>query len=292
MNFEEIAKEFEYIFENIKKRENNSKKESYRQIIALLNPILLSNDFTTEQKVFAYWNISDNYALLRDYENTYQNHLEFEDYLKDKNENYKLMLICDATQKLSIISGGYEKYWNALYFDTINKCKITSENYIIYFQVLRTALYFRDNISDYKSIGKHALNKMVEFLKIYNNDSQYLWFEMTYFDCLIKYNAQFSIKQESILSKSYDCFEKLTTYLKIDEHTKKISINKYDSVLFGTYDSWNSLRPMYIQARCVQNYIITLIDSGYYDLAKKCFELVGDKEFGSSYFKEKVKKLY
>ncbi len=285
MNFEEIANKFNDLIKE-------STQEAKKQVIELLNPMLTDESFTTEQKVFAYWNISDNYALLREHENTYQNHLKFEDFLKDKNQNYKLMLICDATQKLSLICGGYEKFWNTLYFNTINNCKFTNENYIIYFQVLRTALYFRDNISGYKFIGKHALEQMEEFLKIYSNDSQYLWFEMTYFDCLIKYNAQFSLKDDSILSKSYDCFEKLAAYLKTDEATKEQSMKEYDSIILGTYDGWNSLRPMYIQARCVQNYIITLIDSGYYELAKKCFELVGDKEFNSPYFKEKVKKLY
>ena len=285
MNFEEIANKFNELIKE-------STQESKKQVIELLSPMLTDESFTTEQKVFAYWNISDRYALLREHENTYQNHLKFKDFLKDKNENYKLMLICDATQKLSLICGGYEEFWNTLYFDIINNCKITKENYIIYFQALRTALYFRDNITEYQTVGKHALVKMQDFLKLYNDDSQYLWLEMIYFDCLIKYNSHFSLNNDSILNKSFESFKNLAIYLKIDEITKKESLKQYESNLLGTYEAWNSLKPIYIQARCVQNYIITLIDSGYYELAKKCFEFVGDKEFSSPYFRKKIEFLY
>ena len=285
MNFEEIANKFNELIKE-------STQEAKKQVIELLSPMLTYESFTTEQKVFAYWNISDRYALLREHENTYQNHLKFKDFLKDKNENYKLMLICDATQKLSLICGGYEEFWNTLYFDIINNCKITKENYIIYFQALRTALYFRDNITEYQTVGKHALVKMQDFLKLYNDDSQYLWFEMIYFDCLIKYNSHFLLNNDSILNKSFESFRNLAIYLKIDEITKKESLKQYESNLLGTYEAWNSLKPIYIQARCVQNYIITLIDSGYYELAKKCFEFVGDKEFSSPYFKKKIEFLY
>lgn len=285
MNFEEIANKFNELIKE-------STQEAKKQVIELLSPMLTDESFATEQKVFAYWNISDRYALLREHENTYQNHLKFKDFLKDKNENYKLMLICDATQKLSLICGGYEEFWNTLYFDIINNCKITKENYIIYFQALRTALYFRDNITEYQTVGKHALVKMQDFLKLYKDDSQYLWFEMIYFDCLIKYNSHFSLNNDSTLNKSFESFKNLAIYLKIDEITKKESLKQYESNLLGTYEAWNSLKPIYIQARCVQNYIITLIDSGYYELAKKCFEFVGDKEFSSPYFKKKIEFLY
>ena len=84
----------------------------------------------------------------------------------------------------------------------------------------------------------------------------------------------------------------MAIYLKTDEITKKESLKQYESNLLGTYEAWNSLKPIYIQARCVQNYIITLIDSGYNELAKKCFEFVGDKEFSSPYFKKKIEFLY
>ena len=285
MNFEEIANKFNDLIKE-------STQEAKKQVIELLSPMLTDESFTTEQKVFAYWNISDRYALLREHENTYQNHLKFKDFLKDKNENYKLMLICDATQKLSLICGGYEEFWNTLYFDIINNCKITKENYIIYFQALRTALYFRDNITEYQTVGKHALVKMQDFLKLYKDDSQYLWFEMIYFDCLIKCNSHFSLNNDNILNKSFECFKNLAIYLKIDESSKKENLKQYESNLLGTYEAWNSLKPIYIQARCVQNYIITLIDSGYNELAKKCFEFVGDKEFSSPYFKKKIEFLY
>jgi hypothetical protein len=133
---------------------------------------------------------------------------------------------------------------------------------------------------------------MKDFLNMYANDTQYPWFEMIYYECLIKYNHHFSINNEVILEKSYSCFKKLSEHLKANDYAKMQSVNEYEAALFGTYESWNSLKPIYIQARSVQNYIITLINCGYNDLAKTCCEIVGDNEFNSPYFKKKVESLY
>jgi hypothetical protein len=53
MIFEEIANKFNSLI----KEKTKSAKES---IIELLRHILLNDEFSTEQKIFAYWNISDN----------------------------------------------------------------------------------------------------------------------------------------------------------------------------------------------------------------------------------------
>lgn len=133
MIFEEIANKFNSLI----KEKTKSAKES---IIELLRHILLNDEFSTEQKIFAYWNISDNYALLKNHNNTYKNHVKFEGFLRNKDEKYKLMLICDAIKKAFSCSQRYKKCHNPLHFDMVNYCDITEENYIIYFQTLRTAL--------------------------------------------------------------------------------------------------------------------------------------------------------
>ena len=288
MMFDEISKEFTAIMRG----GNKLTRVEYMQIIELLAPIVDSEGFSTEEKVFAYWNISDNYALSRDHEGTYRNHRKFEAFLKDKDEKYRLMLVCDATQKLSLICGGHESYWNGLYYDVTDKCKITKENYVIYFQVLRTAMYFRENIAEYREVGRDALEKMESFLRIFCNDSQRLWFEMIYLECLIKYRARFSECDDALFDRSFACFKLLSSFLNVDERIKRRSTDKYESVLFGTYEGWNSLRPMYLQARCVQNYIITLIDVGNLALARKCMKVVGENEFTSPYFKKRIGILY
>ena len=87
---------------------------------------------------------------------------------------------------------------------------------------------------------------------------------------------------------SYPCFERSAACLLVDEQEKRQAVRSYENVLFGTYESWNSQRSPYVQARCVQNYIITLIDCGYRDLARKCLSRIPDGEFTTPYFKRKT----
>ena len=289
MDFNKIKNMFNELLE--RKLDNPNKEEktqAKRDRIALLEPLLERDDLTVKQKIFAYWNISDNYALLREHEKTYENHLKFEEFLNDKNANYKLMLIVDATQRLSITAAGHEDYWIKLYFDLTDNLEITKENYIVYFEVLRSALYKHNLLKKYNEVAENALMKMKDFLEKQKNDVNYPWFRMIYYDSLLKYNG---IKSHKYIEEAFEAFLDIVRFLNIEEIDKKASIDEYNEELFGTYASANRTRPMYVQARCVQNFIITLIDLEMYDLAKKCYDIVGEKEFQSLYFNKKIKIL-
>ncbi len=290
MEFDEIKARFNELLE-IKSSDyldKEIKNQAKKDVINMLEPLLERNDLTVEQKIFAYWNISDNYALLREHQKTYENHLKFEDFLNGKNPNYKLMLISDTTQRLSIAASGHEDYWTKLYFDLTDNLDITKENYIVYFEVLRSASYKHKLLKKYNEIAENALIKMKDFLEKQKNDVNYPWFRMIYYDSLLKYKG---IESDKYTREAFEAFLDIVPLLNIEENNKKISIDEYNKELFGTYVSANRTRPMYVQARCVQNFIITLIDLESYDLAKKCYDIVGENEFNSLYFKEKIKKL-
>lgn len=129
MNINEIKQQFKYLIEQSKS------KEIHLQIIDLLKQVINDESNKVDDIVWAYWNISDRFALLRRHDNTYKNHLSFESYLsKLDNDNYKLMLICDTTQRLSLTEGGYYNYYKYLFIKLINNIKINDDNYIIYFE--------------------------------------------------------------------------------------------------------------------------------------------------------------
>ncbi|CDC71379.1 unknown [Staphylococcus sp. CAG:324] len=86
---------------------------------------------------------------------------------------------------------------------------------------------------------------------------------------------RFLEKDEELLKESYKIFLSLYPYLKTKE---------YITTLFGTYDNWNQKRSMWYQGRSINDYIITLIQCGYYELANKCYEIIGKEEFKSTYF--------
>ncbi|MCK9471994.1 MAG: hypothetical protein M0Q88_09620 [Bacilli bacterium] len=281
------------LFEEIKNKYNdlldsNTLNKSYtieQKIVDLLEEFLNQNNITNEQKLWAFWNISDNYALQRKHENTYRNHLRFEEFVRSiqlSHPNYMLMLICDTTQRLSLIEGGNSNYWSNLYYEIMNELKLNDSNYCIYFEALRTALYPRAIVSEMK-LAEHAIYKMTYLIEKYKNDSQHLRFKILFYSCLLSLNYSKGISNENILSKSYEIFSLLKVHLNDD----KIK----DNELFGTYDSWNAKRGYWYQSISIHDYIITLIDTKNYALAYKCYLEIGEEVFASSYFKNKINKL-
>ncbi|MBS5852474.1 MAG: hypothetical protein KIC61_02505 [Staphylococcus sp.] len=269
MNINEIIVEFNYLLEQPKSN------EIHIQIIALLQNVINNKDSETSELIWAYWNISDRFALLRRHDNTYKNHLRFESYLNSlNNENYKLMLICDTTQRLSLTEGGYYNYYRKLFMEIIENIKISDDNYIIYFECLRTALYDKVYSCD-DEIRNIAIVKLEELIKLYENDSQILRIKLVYYIIKLRDNKNKFVNDEEILKESYKIFLSLYPYLKTKE---------YITTLFGTYDNWNQKRSMWYQARSINDYIITLIQCGYYELANKCYEIIGKEEFKSTYF--------
>lgn len=279
MKFDDVKNKYNLLLNS----NNINKSHSIEhEIVDLLTEFLKQDKITDEQKLWAFWNISDNYALQRKHIDTYHNHLRFEEFVRSIQSfypNYMLMLICDTTQRLSLIEGGNSKYWSNLYYDITNNLTINDSNYCIYFQVFRTALYPLAMKADMK-LTDDAIDKMKYLVEKYTNDSQHLRFKLLYYTCLLSYNHIKGISNEEILSKSYEIFSKLKLHLKDD----KIE----DNELFGTYESWNYKRSLWYQARCINDYIITLINTENYELANKCYLEIGEDEFTNGYFKKKI----
>lgn len=282
MTFDETIKKYNAL---LNQNTANESHDTEQQIVDLLEDFLLEDNIPDELKIWAYWNISDNYALQRKYESTYYNHVKFETFvrtLQSTNPNYMLMLICDTTQRLSLIEGGNSEYWSNLYYEILDNLKIDDSNYCIMFEVLRTAFYplaMKNNIG----LADHAIEKMGSLVSKYSNDSQILRLMNLHYCCLLSYNYKKGISNDDILTKSYLLFSQLKVHLKDDKII--------DYLLFGTYDSWNSKRSSWQQARSIYDYIITLIITENYELAYKCYLEIGEEEFTNRYFKNNIKLL-
>jgi hypothetical protein len=282
LTFDEKIKKYN---ELLNRNNANKSHENEQQIVELLEDFLLDDNIPDELRIWAYWNISDNYALQRKHERTFNNHLKFEGFvriLQQKNPNYMLMLICDSTQRLSLIESGNSEYWSNLYYEIMDKLTINDSNYCIMFEVLRTALYpiaMKTNIE----LADHAIEKMKYLVTKYTNDSQHFRFKNIYYCCLLSYNYIKGKTNDEILLESYDLFIQLKLHLK-DDKAKS-------NYLFGTYEDWNSKRSSWQQARSIYDYIITLIKTENYELAFKCYLEIGEEEFTNGYFKKNIELL-
>lgn len=106
-----------------------------RKIVELLESFLREcPDADDMQICWAFWNLSDNYAMLRDASEEYRNHKLFEKKLMHMDEKYLHWIVSDGTQKLTLLTGGYEAYWNALYRYACEKAPKREDNAVIRFE--------------------------------------------------------------------------------------------------------------------------------------------------------------
>ena len=92
------------------------------QLIEYLKHVLEHNEVVDFEDVgFCYWNISDNYALLRDGHSQYKNHVSFYDHVKNHDPIYLFWPVCDATQRLTLEKDGYADFWWSLYHEAVRQ---------------------------------------------------------------------------------------------------------------------------------------------------------------------------
>lgn len=290
-NIKKVIDEF-YILTDYKNPYNNLNKSNERQqkVCELLEELLFTKGLSQDLTMWAYWNISDNYALQRKSQETYNNHKAFEKYLDDKDIRYKLLLLVDTTQRLTLINGGYGKYWDNLYYDIINNIKIDESNIRIVFSVLRTATY-NHMLNNNESIIEDALNKMKFIIENYDDTKMIKWFKLCYYCSLIPYNFKHNIHDNNSLEESFRLLEYYSKILNENNKNEKLIEAHNDGYLFGSFEYWNRELDEYRQARFIQNLIIQYIDAKHYDYVKRAFNLIKSDEFESKYFKSKVETI-
>ena len=98
------------------------KIEKDAQLIRYLKSAIDNNVVTDFEDVgFCYWNISDNYALMKDGHSLMRNHQIFYEHIKNNDACYLYWTVCDATQRLTLEKDGFSKFWWGLYEEATEK---------------------------------------------------------------------------------------------------------------------------------------------------------------------------
>lgn len=161
-----------------------SSKEKRRSDLALIDYLqtaLCNNELQgTEEQGFAYWNISDSFALLKESNSLYKNHSKFADFLKDKPSKYLLWLVCDATQRFSLELGGWGEFWWNYYEIAVNQNKDVRGIEPITFECHNAALSVVSACRTPVSYLEVAQNHFRIFLKATEASDCFLFYQTVY----------------------------------------------------------------------------------------------------------------
>ena len=236
----------------------------------MLQEALNTEDFTNQERCWALWNISDNLAMLRKSQEQLINHKLFEKQLLQMDKQYLHWIVSDGTQKMTLLIGGFESYWNKLYEYACKNSPKTQENVVIRFESHRANIAIPCLI-DFKFDKEHslyALENLRESVVELKNTSTAKFYKLTYFTQLIATYGLMNKDYKQFLDESQNCFEDILTYLKYPNEKEQMH-------LIGTWEALNAPRTPYGQATCgINNYIITLINAKEYKLALYCYEKI------------------
>ena len=91
-------------------------------LIAYLRSLIANGEVGAFEDVgFCFWNISDQYALLRDGDNQAKNHRRFYEHVSQGDDRYLYWLVNDATQKLTLEKDGYGDVWWEYYYEAVQR---------------------------------------------------------------------------------------------------------------------------------------------------------------------------
>lgn len=256
--------EFIETFKKLKlagERTTYSREEKRKQdlaVIDFLQPALYGNVLKgTEEIGFAYWNISDSFAMLRDSESLYKNHREFADFLKDKPSKYLFWPVCDATQRFTLELGGFADFWWDCYKTALSKNVNMNGIEKITFECHNAALSVTPTVKTPVGYLELAKNNFRSFLGATESSDNYIFYETFYYALCLK----------AFGSAERDVFElgmRLLPWLK-----SEMSQNDF---LVGEWKTLNEQRSKYDLARVAINRVINaLIDTGSDETARELY---------------------
>lgn len=238
-----------------------SREEKRKQdlaVIDFLQPALYGNVLKgTEEIGFAYWNISDSFAMLRDSENLYKNHCEFADFLKDKPSKYLFWPVSDATQRFTLELGGFADFWWDCYKNALSKNVGMSGIGAITFECHNAALSVTPAVKTPVGYLELAKNNFRSFLEANESSDNYIFYETLYYALCLK---AFGSAERDV----FDLGMRLFPWLKSEK-----SKNDF---LIGEWKMLNGQKSKYDMARVAINRAINaLIDTGRGEPARELY---------------------
>ena len=164
------------------------KREKDLKLISYLKAFIEENtDAHFEDIGFCYWNISDNYAFLRDGHSLCENHKRFYDHIINQNSYYLFWLVCDATQRLALEKDGHGTFWWNLYREAIEQ-NTNNKQYFAEFNIHRAALYSNKNLTISQDNLNYAKSNYEKFLSKTESTSENLFYKMIYLSLVSKFS--------------------------------------------------------------------------------------------------------
>lgn len=256
--------EFIETFKKLKlagERTTYSREEKRKQdlaVIDFLQPALYGNVLKgTEEIGFAYWNISDSFAMLRDSENLYKNHCEFADFLKDKPSKYLFWPVSDATQRFTLELGGFADFWWDCYKNALSKNVGMSGIGAIIFECHNAALSVTPAVKTPVGYLELAKNNFRSFLEANESSDNYIFYETLYYALCLK---AFGSAERDV----FDLGMRLFPWLKSEK--------SQNDFLIGEWKMLNGQKSKYDMARVAINRAINaLIDTGSGEPARELY---------------------
>lgn len=256
--------EFIEAFKKLKlagERTTCSREEKRKQdlaVIDFLQPALYGNVLKgTEEIGFAYWNISDSFAVLRDSENLYKNHCEFADFLKDKPSKYLFWPVSDATQRFTLELGGFADFWWDCYKNALSKNVGMSGIEAITFECHNAALSVTPAVKTPVGYLELAKNNFRSFLEANESSDNYIFYETFYYALCLK---AFGSAERDV----FDLGMRLFPWLKSEK--------SQNDFLIGEWKMLNGQKSKYDMARMAINRAINaLIDTGSGEPARELY---------------------
>ncbi|WP_160036394.1 hypothetical protein [Paenibacillus sp. An7] len=182
------------------------------EIIDLLHDFKKSKKLSLDEEGWVYWNLSDNYALLRNTNDLYQNHLKFVNWGKTALYPEKLhWLVSDATQALTLSLTDHFKDWTEWYLYACTHSNRSRENRAVRFESHRTAAASSVTLKNIQVLDI-ALENMLRLIHEDDTWQNLLFSKIAYFSLLLERN--YLHKDEEGINSIISCiYQLLPTHL-------------------------------------------------------------------------------
>lgn len=251
------------------------KKSKDLELIKYLEDIVANEEVTDFEDIgFCYWNISDNYALLRDGHALRKNHQTFYEHIMSYDASYLYWLVCDATQRLTLEADGYTDWWWSLYREAVfyNEGKNPS---FAEFCAHRAALYKNPVLPTEQRYVAFVMESFRAFLEKTKDSPEYPFYRLLYLTSAVKY-VPVDKKEMEALSK-----ELLPSLLSKDvSHDFPVG-------------EWKSFTTPFGKRKCavvgITSAVNALIDAGESKAAKKLYQVACENGLpGNNYIEKRL----
>lgn len=175
-------------FTQLYERCRSGNADDHYALIAYLQSLLTKAEVRQFEDVgFCYWNLSDQYALLRDGHNQVQNHQRFYEHIQKGCSSYQFWLVCDATQRLTLEKDGYGDLWWSYYRDAVRTNGI--KGLPAEFAAHKAALYKNPSVEQDKKCFAFAKSSFEEFLAYTKGQNEYDFYYAVYLSLIAQYET-------------------------------------------------------------------------------------------------------